>query len=276
MILMFKTFSLLLCFMGLMTFADTDMPPPESLPVESSTEMTPSSASEVLNPQFSDGLKAYQAKRFSEAQKVFEMLLKDHPNNPHLLFNLGLSEYQTGRVGFALGFWRKALFIAPRFKPASAAIEFVEAKLFPQTSSPSFIVTLFNSLNRISFHLWMGLCFITFIFLSWMAIDWGAQKKKPFLQWPVRFYILIPVFLFSAILASTTYIKSLKIVATVAFKNQMSYVSPSEDSPTLTELTEGQILFVEKFHENWAQIKTPSGAQGWIPRSALIVARGDI
>ncbi len=254
---------------------------------EDVTETAPSTPSETLSedvvpaeqdlkdPQFIDGVKAYQNKNFDLAKKIFDSLLKKHPNNPSLLFNLGLVEYQLGQVGKALGLWRRAQFISPRFKPAQAAIEFVEEKLFPQSSSPSFLVTLLQTLTRFSFHFWMLLCLLSFLIFSWMAIDYGAKKKRAILQWPVGLYLLIPLVLIAGVLAFLTFNMSQRILATVIVNNQMTFVSPSESSPTLSELTAGQSVTVEKFHDNWAQVKTESGSEGWVPLSGLILARGD-
>ena len=82
-------------------------------------------------PTFLDGVNAYKNNDFEKARSIFGPLLKEHPENPVLLYNLGLVEYQSGQFGYALGLWRKARFYNSDLMPVEKAIEFTEEQLFP-------------------------------------------------------------------------------------------------------------------------------------------------
>ena len=79
-----------------------------------------------MPPSFLDGAKAYQEKDFKKAQEIFLPLLQEAPDNPALLYNSGLTEYQLGNFGMALGLWRKARILDQSMTQVKQAIEFTE------------------------------------------------------------------------------------------------------------------------------------------------------
>ncbi len=91
---------------------------------------------------FLGGVKAYQNRDFPKAKELFSPLLAEYPENPKLLYNLGLVEYQLGNYGMALGLWRKARFLDQSFALPAQAIEFTEEKFFPEQKGSAFFITI--------------------------------------------------------------------------------------------------------------------------------------
>ena len=106
---------------------------------------------------FVDGVKAYEAKNFEKAHELFSSLLEEHPNNPVILYNSGLAEYQLGHFGKALGLWRKARSLDHSAGEIAAAIHFTEDMLFPDRNDPSLLPTLYRTLTGVSLHVWLFL-----------------------------------------------------------------------------------------------------------------------
>ena len=226
------------------------------------------------SPGFLDGVKAYQEKDFEKAQEIFTPILAEHPENPSLLFNLGLAEYQLGNFGMALGLWRKARFLDQSFAPVSNAIEFTEEKLFPDQQSSSFFIVIFNWLKNRPAHLWLLISFLSLALGGWLTLEYGVKRRLPFSLWPTLIYFAAPLFLFSSVFSSLVVIDESKTKATVIEKNQLTHANPSDTSPTLSELNEGQVVFVEKAHGSWVQVRTFNGSPGWVPQTSLIAFRG--
>ena len=220
---------------------------------------------------FLDGVKAYQVKDYKKARDVFTSLYKEHPNNPNLLFNLGLSEFHLQRPGVALGLWRKAVFIDKNFPPARQAINYVEDKLFPNRQRPSFIQSLYIWLTGFSLHLWIFLSLSSAFTFFWFSLDYGIKLKKNLLSWPLWIYTLIPLMIFITGFSFFMYKDQNQLKATVVQKDRVIHASPSLKSPSLSELREGQLVFVKKIYGNWVQIRTLNGSPGWVPESSLLL-----
>lgn len=222
---------------------------------------------------FLDGVKAYQEKDYEKAQGLFKELSAEHPGNPAVLFNLGLAEYHKGNFGLALGLWRKARSLDGGFTPAQMAIDYAEGELFPDDHPPMFLLGFVYWLLNLPLHLWITLSLISFFLLGWFSIEYGAKRQKPLTQWPIWLYLTAPVFLVAICFTSFSYLDSLKVRATVITKNLLTHTNPSESSPTLSELQEGQVVFIEKEIGEWVQIRTKEGNPGWVSKNSLIAFR---
>src|SRR3989344_5647042 len=77
-----------------------------------------------LNSAFNNYQKSYQSGDFETAKTTLEEALKSHSQNSYLIYNLGLTEYKLGKVGLAIGLWRKALLINPQLNEARQALDY--------------------------------------------------------------------------------------------------------------------------------------------------------
>lgn len=223
---------------------------------------------------FADGVKAYKNDQFEKARQAFTPLVAEHPDNPALLYNLGLAEYQLGQYGMALGLWRKARYLNSDFTAAQMAIDFTEEQLFPNKREQSFIVSIYNSLKSLPLWLWLACSFLTFFFTSYFSLEYGVKKKFSIGLWPTWIFFVFPIFLISSFFAANLFISSQKKLATVVPRDLMTRANPSESSPTMNELDEGQVVTVEKVYGPWAQIRTQSGTPGWVPQQSIIIFKG--
>ena len=131
---------------------------------------------------FLNGVKAYQAKDYQKAKDIFKSLSEEYPDNPSLLFNLGLSEFQLGHQGLALGLWHQALFLDRSFSPALEAINYAENKLFPEKKGGFLLIhSLYSWLTGWPLHLWILLSLTSFFwfFLVFHRVR-DQTKKIPF------------------------------------------------------------------------------------------------
>lgn len=222
------------------------------------------------NPSdFIDGVKAYEAKDFEKAKEIFQPLLSQYPNNPTLLYNSGLVEFQLGRSGLALALWRKARFLDQSAGEIRAAIDYTEEMLFPD-SDKGPLATLYDWLAQIPLHFWLFISFISFFPACWHAIKHGVKRSESIPHWPIWIFLSLPIFIFSFCFAIILNSERTKPKATVIEKNLLTHTGPSESSPTLSELNEGEIVYIKKIHGSWAQVKTQRGNPGWVLQTKLI------
>lgn len=232
--------------------------------------MTSQTMAQTKDTRFEEGVSAYEAQKFDQAQEIFRSLVAESPDNPHLLFNLGLAEYQLGHLGLALGLWRKARYLAPDFKQTEFAIEFVEEKLVTSSMAPPFYQTIWKYLGALPLSLWGFISLVTFSLLGWFSVEYGVKKQLSFLNWPNWILFVIPIFIFSSFYVLVETSKRSEQKATVISQDIETRVTPSESAPALGSLVEGQVVQVKQSLGPWTQVVTTDGRPGWVPTQSLI------
>ena len=235
--------------------------------------LTPLQAQE-LESQFIDGINAYEANDFEKAESVFRPLFEQYPNNPIILYNLGLIQYQKGQMGLALGLWRKARFIDSRFTEVKRAIDFTEEQLFPNKEDDPVYITIFKTLSSLPVSVWMLISLFSLLFGGWYALDYGIKRRQPINHWPSWIYLNFPIFLFAGFFTFYLSFQHLSPEATVVEKNLQTHSNPSPEAPTLSELEEGQIVKIEEQLGQWVRIKTDRGTLGWVPKKSVLTFKG--
>ncbi|MCB0377187.1 MAG: tetratricopeptide repeat protein [Bdellovibrionales bacterium] len=227
--------------------------------------------SQLEEAPFDEGIKAYNNKDYVKAQELFSALVKEHPENPSLLFNLGLAEYHLGSKGLALGLWRKARFLDPNHPGLSTAIDFAEAEMFPGQPEDSVFATLDHWLRALPMDGWFFLSFLLFTVLGWQTVTYFAKRKLPLTQWPYWYYSLIPLWLFCLGFSFWLYLDAKVIRATIVGSEVFSHSGPSASSPTFSELDEGLLVTVKRRQDDWALIESPTGSPGWVSVNELVI-----
>ncbi len=230
--------------------------------------------SQTSDTSFLDGVAAYKTKDYKKAQELFAALAQENPNNPALLYNLGLAEYHLGRLGMALGLWRKARTLDHSRVPVEQAITFTEEQLFPDKNEKNFLVLIFDTLLNLPPWAWWILSLVSFTAAGWWTLEYGVKKRLTPNLWPTWLYFVYPVFLFATFFAALTYLQHRQVSATIVQSDIETRVGPSDTSPTLSLLKEGQLVSVEKSIGQWVQIRSQNGSPGWVPQQAIIIFKG--
>jgi hypothetical protein len=226
---------------------------------------------EAPQERFSQAQSAYQEKNYDQAAELFEALVRENPNHPTLLYNLGLTKYQLGQVGMALGLWRKARSLDKSLSLADEAIHFTEEQVFTNKASPNLFATLWANLLVVPRVIWWLLALISFFLLGWYAVEYGVKQALAANMWPSWYFLVTPVFLLSAGISLVASWHSTNTMATVVERDVVSHVTPSEDSPSLASMVEGEVVLVKKSLGGWAQIVSNDGRPGWVKSAQLIL-----
>jgi|GEM_PF-5757274 len=230
-------------------------------------------SAETIAATFQKGVESYQQEKYEDAAKIFFDLSEKHPQNSSLLFNLGLSSYQMGRRGLALGLWRKARYLKASDE-VSQAIDFVENELGMGHDGDAFFARMESWLARQPLSLWYSLLLGLTLLIGWPLTTNFAKRKLPWAQWSPWIFIACPFWVLLALLSGwQTWNQSLNY-GTVAFSDLSTRTSPTLDAPTLSSLDEGSLVQILKVHENWYQIETVDGVPGWVLAEKVISEKG--
>lgn len=222
-------------------------------------------------------IQSYQQGQIAKAQEQFLQSLEKSPDNTFVLYNLGLTDYQLGKYGRALGAWRKALYFDPNFSLAKKAIAAAikeKGPIQPDALSSWEImrreVVLNYSLNE-SLAAAAILLFLGGIFM----IRYLAQRRQAF-----KLELPLPPTPYLGILSSVLFLLfvALSLLRAVDYFSPRATVisghidirsGPSSDDASLFEILEGHEVIVKEVAGDWVQVAYPGGLTGWTEKSEL-------
>lgn len=232
---------------------------------------SPAFANSSDEPVFTQALESFKSGDFTQSRTHFSELLTQHPNDPVLLYNLGLVEMSDQHPGKALGYWRKALYLQPNFAPALSGIRQVH-KVFHNDQDNSFWNELYW---RIPLWFFLSAAFIFFISsgLLWILHCARRKQEKPSsLVSPLFTSLLFLFFAGFGVHSYVTYYDTTK--ATVMEGSLAARSSPSEGSPSLVNFSEGDEVVVLRRQETWLQVQKTATALGWVPETSVLLHSG--
>jgi tetratricopeptide (TPR) repeat protein len=248
--------------------ADTE---PATASSEASTATHPPSP--PTTGDFTQALETFKAKDLNESRKQFSELLTQHPNDPVLLYNLGLVEYTDKHPGKALAYWRKALYLQPGFSPALSGIRQVH-RVIPNFKSNEASIAK-ELYWRVPLWFFFGSTFIFFVFAGALWILHIARRKKDAPSsslGPVLASTFFLIFISLTLHAYISYYEPLQ--GTILDSPVAVRSAPSEESPSLLEFNEGDEVVILRTQDNWLQVQKSATAAGWIPKEKALVHSG--
>ena len=209
---------------------------------------------------FTQALQNFKQGELAKSRDSFLQLLTSHPEDPVLLYNLGLTELNDQHPGRALAYWRKALYLDPGFSPAVAGLS-----RLAQLKKFDFTPTLTEQIHwRLSLTFFLVALWITCLFSGL----WLIHKSTPL--WPAivsGFFAFIFLFFASQRFLRDHYHQTGTILATSA----LVYASPSEEAPALFDFKEGDEVRVHRNKEGWLQVQRGATAAGWVKKEQVLV-----
>ncbi|MEK7357445.1 MAG: SH3 domain-containing protein [Bdellovibrionota bacterium] len=227
---------------------------------------------------FSSGVATFQKKDLKSARASFEAALKLDPSHVVTLFDLGLIESQEGHNGRAIALWRKALALAPEFRPAREAIEYARTKL--ERAEISHEVETWEQLRETALantvlEKYLGIAVVLFFLSAWLLLGFfGARRRalldeKPLPGFPVVATLFASAWVVFSGLAIAKAIDMQELRGTVVTKKIEARSTPDQAGTPLFDLYEGLEVIVRQTSGDWFQVTYPGGSTGWVPRSSV-------
>lgn len=222
---------------------------------------------------FTQALESFKQNDLAKSRETFLQLIQDSPDDPVLLYNLGLVELTDQHPGRALAYWRKALYLRPGFAPAREGLNRIEG----QKTSGIPPVAWWQKLSRyVSLSLLLAAFLVSFSLCLFFVIRWWRAQKfqltKPPLYLPLILGTLTIVF---AGLSWLHYSQTQQhVLATVMLPSAAVHSSPTEDSPALFDFREGEEVRVRRADGDWFQVQKGATAIGWIKKEQIFIHSG--
>ena len=238
-----------------------------------------------LSAAFNVYQKSYQSGDFEAAKTTLEEALKTHTHNSYLIYNLGLTEYKLGKVGLALGLWRKALLINPQLNEARQALDYaigqMQTKPLAQNTDSTWVWLEKLIQDYLSFNLLWPLFLISIFISGYSLIKFLGAKKRAFENdeaapllgtKPIVFLVVAGVL---AILSFVSFKDLNSTKATAVAKPTEVKTGPSADNATLFDLPEGTEVLIRDKDNGWYKIEDPTGRIGWTEGTNVFVTTAD-
>jgi tetratricopeptide (TPR) repeat protein len=232
---------------------------------------------------FAAGLKAYDEKNFSEAEKLFREALNKKSNSTAIIYNLALSLIEQKKIDEARGYLRKAQLIEPNDDFVSQTLQQLNQS-FPTNPIPqklnlfeSFRIHILEAVSINSFHYLFAFSFFVFCWL-WLRV-FSLKRKSKKLPW--LDLVTVPVISISALFAFITAVYFSKIFLT--FETRGILIVPSESVRLAADVSAAELLTlnagleftVEQQQNEWLQITYAGTSTGWIKASSAMIISGD-
>jgi len=211
---------------------------------------------------FRHGTNAYSAGDYAAASAAFQQAAAAHLASGTLQ-NLGNSEWQLGRTGWAILAWEQALWVDPFNGHARNNLHF--ARRAAQLESPELawyeVVSGWLPANcwcwiaGISLWLAAGLGLLPGL-LHWQKVSWQQAAAA---------FILV-VFLLS--LPALVGVETRSRIGFVLQKDTPLRLTPTADAQFITRLAAGEPARLERAHGRFCLIRT-NRTQGWVERQQL-------
>lgn len=216
---------------------------------------------------FQTALQKFKTKDYVGSRQLFSELLATHPNDPSLLYNLGLVEATDGHQERAFAYWRKALFLSPGHGPSLEGI----SSLKPGIDNTPFLTWIYW---RVPIAV---LCVLAFVFWCLGAALVLRNIRRRQKQLPVRWSaVSISALLFVLFLALSVHDYALLFSSPLGtiMAGTPAYASPTSEAPSLFDFREGDEISVLRRQNDWLQVQKSETAVGWVKNTSVLIHSG--
>ncbi|RAP35586.1 hypothetical protein DID80_06230 [Candidatus Marinamargulisbacteria bacterium SCGC AAA071-K20] len=215
--------------------------------------------------------KHYQDKEYKEAVTLYEGLLRMHPGNAGLLYNLGNSYLKNEQLGLSITMYRKALLIDPRSKTIKTNLGLARKLVLDETSAAQapLMAWFFGFVNTFTLNEFYCVLLFFVLLLNGLLVARFLDKKPDlvrqcFIAWGIGMALFL-IFFVSKINYDSVSRNGVLIVKKIEVKS-----GPSETLPTLFYIHEGVEFTLLKTVNGWSEIQLSNGYNGWVLEEAYL------
>lgn len=225
--------------------------------------------------RFDEANVLYDSARYEAAAELYRQTAAEYPASAEVWYNLGNAYYKSGKIGFSIAAYRKALKLDPTDDDIRNNLDFVFAKssdkmepvpapfLVRQTDIVANLFTPGGWALGATVLAFLGLCeFLVYIFVK------NYRVKKIGLLASGLFWMA--GFAFVA-LAAHRYYYALDSYAVIVAPSADVLGEPTENGTRLLILNEGATLKFKKHEAGWIKVELPNGTQGFVPAEKMEV-----
>ncbi len=224
--------------------------------------------------EFEQGNRLYSEKKYSEAAEIYRQIAGRGYSGVPLYYNLANCYYRTGKVGYAVLYYEKALRLNPHDEDTKhnlvMAKRLIQGEIKPL---PSFFLWKWLDSVRDIFTPDGWTIFLTIIFFLilgmfglFVFMDDVVIKKFSFYLGAllVVSFILGLAALISSFTQTTRSDEKVVVASSVILRSE-----PDESSSEILQIPEGNKIRAAEEDGDWLKVILPDGKTGWILRTGV-------
>ena len=227
---------------------------------------------------FESALKYYDLKDYAQSIGVLEKLLESSDDKAKIHYNLFVAHFAGKNMSSGLFHLRESLFLSPGYSPSVDALTdlpneweqrfFTKADLFKRINIEIFLETNFQ------LSIFIGLIFFALFLRSLIAFLKARKAEESNSTCLSILGTSIALFVISLVFIGFQYSLQLKDFATVK-SNINAKVTPSENSPGILDLLEGEMVVVLDSKKPWYNIEDFNGRKAWVHEDQIFLSKED-
>jgi tetratricopeptide (TPR) repeat protein len=213
----------------------------------------------------------YQQERYSEAIDVYQSMRAGGVEDGVLYYNLGNAYFKSGRLGFAILSYERALKLLPGDEDVRANLAFARSLVSGGLDSPPLPAVIrwaVELYQRARSGVLAGVLGVSFL-VGGAAVTLLLLERWPRLRTAATAALIVSaaVAVVSGVsLAAKVRAEETRVEAVVVTENAYVRSGPSESSPRLAEVHEGLKVRIVGEREGFLQVSLATGLTGWVPR----------
>jgi tetratricopeptide (TPR) repeat protein len=211
----------------------------------------------------------YQDKDYEGAIEAYKEVLKEDTKDSAVYYNLGNAYYKTGKIGYAVLNYEKALHLNPRSKEIRENLKFAESHIpFKIGDSTPAVLKWFIDKSRyfrkdeviaVALVLYTALLIIFIFRLLRRGGNWLFRIRR----------LLLILFLLSLILVGLRFYDLRHEDAILIQPQVEARYGPSLHEGSAFRLTDGIPVKVVDKIGNWYRVELSNGETGWVEKSSV-------
>lgn len=225
--------------------------------------------------RFDEANRLYDSAKYEAAAQLYRQTAAVYPASAQVWYNLGNACYKSGKIGFSIAAYRKAVKLDPTDEDIRHNLDFVFAKssdkiapvpapfLVRQTDIVANVFTAGGWALGATLLGALGLFgFLVYIFVkNYRAKKTGLLASGLF--WSVSFVFVA--------LAAHRYYYAQDSCAVVVAPSADILAEPTENGTRLLILNEGATLKLKNHEAGWIKVELPNGTQGFVSAEKMEV-----
>lgn len=215
--------------------------------------------------------RAYQAGHYDESARLFRQLVDTRGYSAPLLFDLGNAELKAGHVGPALLSYERARYLAPADAGINHNLQLARHQAGLDPNPYRWWEVVIRSIN---WTVWVTVILISLVLII-LAIIGSAllRSSNPNSGWrrlcKALLFICIPLCLFFCFVELIAVGFNDRIEGVIMTKTATLRLSPFESAERTGSIPEGELVTVEKRHDDYFWIDDRSRQSGWVQEKEL-------
>lgn len=217
----------------------------------------------------------YVKGQFEEAIKTYETLIQQNYEGTSLFYNLGNAYFRTGKIGYAILYYEKALKLSPDDEDVQHNLQLAQLNVKDKIEAlPAFFLfRIWESvLEAFSVDGWTVLCYVLFIlFLFALGFYFFAKNIE---QQKAALYSFVVVLLIMFLISSSLLIVKLNQEAKLKYgivlnTSLTAKTSPDPQGKDAFVVHEGLKVKIEDKVDKWVKIRLEDGQIGWVEKESI-------